>query len=180
MKRKNHRSYDRTSTLLPFQARRLLSGKLEDLDCRLTVGGIVFEDIPPDAVEDERLGKWLNMLNTKLDYLISLTVPEREGVVSMNFEPLNISAGGMALIAQEPFNKGDILEIRMVLQAYPAKILRLYGEVVRVEPAPGQPERYTVGVNFVHMDEHIREEILKFDFRKHRERLIARKGPRKD
>jgi Tfp pilus assembly protein PilZ len=177
MKKKNLRSYDRTSTLLPFQARRLLSGQREDLDCRLIVGGIVFEDILPSAVEDERLGKWLNMLNTKLDYLISLTVPEREGVVSMNFEPLNVSAGGMALIAQEPFDKGDILEIRMVLQAYPAKILQLYGEVVRVEPTPGKPKRYTVGVNFVHMDEHVRNEILKFDFKKHRERLITRKSP---
>lgn len=177
MKKNDHRSYDRTSTLLPFQARRLLSGKSENLDCRLTVGGIVFEDILPPAVEDERLGKWLNMLNTKLDYLISLTVPEREGFVSMNFEPLNISASGMALIAQEPFDKGDMLEIRMVLQAYPAKILELYGEVVRVKPTPGKPKRYTVGVNFMHMDEHIRDEILKFDFKKHRERLITRKGP---
>jgi hypothetical protein len=177
MKRKDHRSYERTSTLLPFQARRLLSGQCEGLDCRLTVGGVVFEDILPPAVEDERLCKWLNMLNTKLDYLISLTVPEREGVVSMNFEPLNISASGMGLIAQEPFEKGDILEIRMVLQAYPAKILELYGEVVRIKPTPGKLKRYTVGVNFVHMNEHIRDEILKFDFKKHRERLVARKGP---
>jgi Tfp pilus assembly protein PilZ len=177
MKRKDHRSYERTSTLLPFQARRLLSGQCEGLDCRLTVGGIVFDDILPPAVEDERLCKWLNMLNTKLDYLISLTVPEQEGFASMNFEPLNISAGGMALIALEQFDKGDTLEIRMVLQAYPAKILQLYGEVVRVKPIPGKPKRYTVGVKFVNMDEHVRNEILKFDFKKHRERLITRKAP---
>ena len=177
MKKKDLRSYDRKSTLLPFQARRLLSSQSEGLECRLTEGGIVFEDILPPAVEDERLCKWLNMLNTKLDYLISLTVSEREGFVSMNFEPLNISAGGMGLIAQESFEKGDILEIRMVLQTYPAKILQLYGEVVRVEPTPGKPKRYTIGVNFVHMDEHVRNEILKFDFKKHREKLITRKSP---
>jgi c-di-GMP-binding flagellar brake protein YcgR len=85
----------------------------------------------------------------------------------------------MGLIAQELFDKGDILEIRLVLQAYPAKILQLYGEVVRCKPVPGKPKRYTVGVKFVHMDEHIRNEILKFDFKKHRERLIARKDPGK-
>jgi Tfp pilus assembly protein PilZ len=177
MKGKDHRSYERTSTLLPFQARRLLSGQCEGLECRLTVGGIVFEDTLPPEVEDERLCKWLNMLNTKLDYLISLTVPQQEGFVSMNFEPLNISAGGMGLITQEPFEKGNILEIRMVLQAYPAKILQLYGEVIRIKPTPGKPKRYTVGVNFVNMDEHVRDEILKFDFKKHRERLITRKSP---
>jgi c-di-GMP-binding flagellar brake protein YcgR len=109
--------------------------------------------------------------------LISLTVPQQEGFVSMNFEPLNISAGGMGLITQEPFEKGNILEIRMVLQAYPAKILQLYGEVIRIKPTPGKPKRYTVGVNFVNMDEHVRDEILKFDFKKHRERLITRKSP---
>jgi len=85
----------------------------------------------------------------------------------------------MGLIAQELFDKGDILEIKLVLQAYPAKILQLYGEVVRCKPVPGKPKRYTVGVKFVHMDEHIRNEILKFDFKKHRERLIARKDPGK-
>ena len=171
MKSKDKRTYPRANTLLPFQVHRLLSSKREDLDCQLTVGGIVIDDKLPPAVEDDRLGNWLNMLNTKLDYLISLTVPEREGCVSMNFEPLNISAGGLGLITQEPFDKGDILEIRMVLQAYPAKILQLYGEVVRVESTPDKPDSYTIGVIFVHMDEHVRKEILKFDFKKHRERL---------
>ncbi len=177
MKNQDKRTHPRENTLLPFQVHRLLSGQREDLDCQLTVGGIVIDDKLPPAVEDERLCKWLNMLNTKLDYLISLTVPEREGCVSMDFEPLNISAGGMGLIAQEPFNKGEILEIRMVLQSYPAKILQLYGEVVRVESTPDNPDSYTIGVNFVHMDEHVRKEILKFDFKKHRERLNRMNNP---
>ena len=177
MKGKDHRSYERTSTLLPFQARRILSGQSEGLECRLTLGGIVFEDTPPPEVGDERLCRWLNMLNTKLDYLISLTVPQQGGFISMNFEPLNISASGMGLITQESFDKGNVLEIRMVLQAYPAKILQLYGEVIRIKPVPGKPKRYNVGIKFVNMDEHVRNEILKFDFKQHRERLITRKNP---
>jgi len=177
VKRNDHRSYHRKSTLLPFQVRRLLPHQRECLDCRLIVGGIVLEDTLPPAVEDERLSKWLNMLNTKLDYLISLSAPEQEEVVSMNFEPLTISASGMALIAKEPFDKGDILEVRIVLQVYPAKILLLYGDVVRIEPTLGRPESYTVGVNFVNMDEKIQKEIQEFDFKKHRESLTIRSSP---
>jgi len=177
MKNKDHRSFVRTSTLLPFQARRLTSDECNDLGCRLTVGGFVFEDTPPPAVGDERLCQWLNMLNTKLDYLISLTVPEQEGFISMKFEPLNISASGMALVTREPVDEGDILEIRIVLQAYPAKILQLYGEIVRCQPAPGKTKRHTIGLKFLSMTEDVKNEILKFDFKKHRERLITIKRP---
>lgn len=129
------------------------------LDCRLIVGGIVLEDTLPPAVEDERLSKWVNMLNTKMDYLISLSAPRQEEVLSMNFEPLTISVSGMALIAKEPFDKGDLLEIRIVLQVYPAKILLLFGDVVRIEPTLGRPESYTVGVNFLNMDEKFRKKF---------------------
>jgi hypothetical protein len=175
MKKKDQRSFQRNSTLLPFQARRVQADQCDSLDCRLTLGGIVFEDAPPPAVGDERLSKWLNMINTKLDYLISLTVPEKEGFVSMHFEPLNISASGMAIVALERFRKGDLLEIRMVLQVYPAKMLHLYGEVVRCEvlPGPGKTKRYTAGLRFVHMTDAVRSELLKFDFKKHREQIIA-------
>lgn len=172
MKNDDHRSFARTNTLLPFRVRRLSSDECDNLDCRLILGGVVFEDAPPPAVADEHLCQWLNMLNTKLDYLISMTVPEREGFVSVKFEPLNISGSGMAMITQEPVNEGDVLEIRIVLQAYPAKILYLHGEVVHVDPVPGKSKRYNVGLKFLNITEDVRDEILKFDFRKHRERLI--------
>jgi len=41
----------------------------------------------PPQVKDESLNRWLNMLNTKLDYLISLTPTKREGSIFMAIEP---------------------------------------------------------------------------------------------
>jgi hypothetical protein len=177
MKDKNKRSYPRSNTLLPFQVRHLPIheyGGVESLDCRLSRGGIVIEDSLPPSVEDERLTLWLNMLNTKLDYLIRLAVPEQQDIVSMDFEPLNISGSGMTLVAKEQFKKGDILEISMVLQAYPAKVLHLYGKVIRVEAAPNKAGNYTTSIQFVGLNETVRDELLKFDFKKHRERLLRK------
>jgi len=115
------------------------------------------------------------MLNAKLDYLIRQASPKREDVVFMTFEPVNISGSGMSLMAHESFNIGDILEIRMVLQTYPAKILYLYGDIVRTEATPQKAERYIVSVKFRGMNDDVRNEIMKFDFKQHRKTLITGK-----
>ena len=77
-------------------------------------------------MKDESLNRWLNMLNTKLDYLIDLSPSKREGSIFMAVEPLNISGSGMSLITKDRLNIGDTLEIKVVMQTYPAKILHLH------------------------------------------------------
>jgi len=175
MTTKNQRTYPRANTLLPFTARRLQPDESGELNCRVATDIIVIDDFPPPPLKDELLNLWLNMLNTKLDYLIRQASPKREDVVFMTFEPLNISGSGMSLMARESFNIGDILEIRMVLQTYPSKILFLYGETVRIEATPQKAESYTVSVKFRGMNDDVRNEILKFDFKKHRKKLITGK-----
>jgi hypothetical protein len=176
MKDKDQRSYPRTTTLLPFQVRRLPFHEYEGLDCRLAASDIVFENSPPPPVGDEKLAHWLNMVNAKLDYLMRQSAPKQEETVSIDFEPLNISGSGMSLAAKEQFGTGDLLEIRIVLQAYPSKVLHLYGKVVRVEETPNKSGSYITGIQFVGLSETVRDEILKFDFKKHRERLIAKRS----
>jgi hypothetical protein len=173
MPTKNQRTHPRANTLLPFTVRRLQPSEAGKLNCRVTKDIIVIDDFLPPPVKDELLNLWLNMLNVKLNYLIRQVSPKQEAVVSMTFEPLNISCGGMSLITNESFNIGDILEIRMVLQTYPAKILYLYGDIVRTESTPQKPERYVVSVKFRGMNDDVRNEIMKFDFKKHRKKLIA-------
>jgi hypothetical protein len=171
--KKNKRDYPRVNTFLPFEARRLHPEERQDLKSNLTIGSIVIDDSTPPLVEDERLNQWLNMLNAKLDYLISHVAPRDGGISTMAFEPLNISGSGMRVMTKENFNVSDIIEVRIVLQAYPSKILNLYGEVVRVKDATGLPGTYIVGITFLGMNEEVRSEILKFDFSKHREKFIT-------
>jgi hypothetical protein len=170
----NQRTYPRANTLLPFTVRRLRADESREPNCRVATDVIVIDDFRPPALKDESLNLWLTMINTKLDYLIRQTSPKREEVVFMTFEPLNISGSGMSLIAHEPFDIGDILEIRIILQTYPSKILYLYGEMVRIEAASEKSESYTVSVRFLGMNDNVRNEILKFDFKKNQNKLIAR------
>jgi hypothetical protein len=175
MTTKNQRAHPRANTLLPFTVRRLQPSEFGKLNCRVTTDNIVIDDFLPPPLKDEQLNLWVNMLNVKLNYLIRQVSPKRATVVSMTFEPLNISCGGMSLITNESFNIGDILEIRMVLQTYPAKILYLYGEIVRTEVTPKKAEKYIVSVKFREMNDDVCNEISKFDFKKHRKKLIAGK-----
>ena len=168
----NKRAFPRMSTVMPLEVRRLLPNEMEDRTCRISTDLIVIDDAPLPPVENERLNLWLNMINTKLDYLIRMAPSNKEIVVSIGFEPLNISGNGMSLATKGEFSIGDVLEIRIVLQTYPSKILHLYGEVVRVDGAPDMSHTHILGIKFLGMSDAVRDEILKFDFKKHRQRLV--------
>ena len=174
MKDENKRSYLRVNTLLPFEARRLDVKEYDNLQCRVSTGSIVIDE-PPPPVDDEKMNAWLNMLNNKLEYLIRLVPRQHEISSFMTFEPVSISGSGMMMTTTDKLQVGNILEITMVLQAYPAKILYLYGEVIHLEKTPNRPDIHTVGIKFLGMNEEVRDEILKFEFKKHGEKLLMRK-----
>ena len=173
---KEKRNFRRVTTLMPFEARRVDPQGDENFKCRVSIDTIVIDNLTPPQVKDESLNRWLNMLNTKLDYLISLTPSKQEGSIFMAIEPLNISGSGMSLITKDNLNVGNILEMKVVIQTYPAKILHLYGEVVRIEATPERPDAHTLGISFLGMNEEVRNEILKFDFKKHKESMRTRKS----
>jgi len=175
MKIENKRNYPRINTLLPFGARRLNLKKDEGLQCRVSRGDIVIDETDPLPVKDERLNDWLNMLNAKLNYLIRIAPSQHEIGSSIDFEPVNISGGGMMMITADTYRVGDITEIKMVLQAYPAKILYLYGEITRIDKTPHLTDRHTVGMKFLGMTEEVRNEILQFEFKKHGDKLLKKK-----
>jgi hypothetical protein len=160
------------STVMPLEIRRLPPAKREDRTCRISTDLIVIDDAPLPPVENELLNLWLNMINAKLDYLIRMAPSKKEVVVTVGVEPLNISGNGMSLATKEEFSIGDVLEIRIVLQTYPSKVLHLYGEVVRVDGAPDMSDTHILGIKFLGMSDAVRNEILKFDFKKHRQRLM--------
>jgi hypothetical protein len=176
MKIENKRNYPRVNTLLPFGTRHLDLEKDERLQCRVSKGGIVIDETAPLPVQDERMNAWFNMLNAKLDYLIRLAPAQYEIGSSIASEPVNISGSGMMMITSDSFQIGDIMEIKMVLHVYPANVLYLYGEVIRIEETPYRPDVHTVGMKFIGMTEEVRNEILKFEFKKHGEILLKKKS----
>ncbi len=168
----NKRAFPRKSTLMPLEVRRLPSNEIEGWTCRISTDLIVIDNTPPPPVENERLNLWLNMINTKLDYLIRMAPTKKELLVSVGIEPLNISGNGMSLATKEEFSLGDVLEIRIVLQAYPSKVLHLYGEVMRIDVVSDISDTHILGIKFLGMTKDVRDEILNFDFKKNGKRLM--------
>lgn len=166
------RAFPRKSTVMPLEVCRLLPHEIEGRTCRISTDLIVIDNTPLPPVENEPLNLWLNMINTKLDCLIRLAPTNKEVVIAVDIEPLNISGNGMSVAMKGEFSIGDPLEIRIVLQSYPSKILHLYGEVVRIDGIADTPDIHILGIKFLGMTEAVRDEILKFDFKKHRKKLM--------
>ena len=164
----NLREYSRIDAHIPFEATVVPVEERKNLRSRIS-GQTVLSDFQtlPD-LEDKLLNDWFRMLNAKLDTLLNLMTFQREGISSLPFTHVNISAGGISFISKQWYNRGDVLEMKMMLPMIPPVALYVYGEVVKVEK---RVNVYNIGVKFIEMDEEIADEIVKFVFRKQREIL---------
>lgn len=75
---------------------------------------------------------------------------------------LDLSAGGLQAVIQEPAAPGNLLQIDLPLPPY--GVVRTYAEVLRVRrpEAPGQP--YRLHAQFVNLAEPDRQRIIRFVF----------------
>jgi c-di-GMP-binding flagellar brake protein YcgR len=82
---------------------------------------------------------------------------------------VNISGGGMSFFSDTPYNIGDVIELKTVLENLYPVAMYLYGKVLSCEKIDGG---YKIAVEFINIDEDIRDYIVRFVF--HRQRQIIR------
>jgi hypothetical protein len=162
------REFSRVDADVPIAVRLVPSEERSNIRSRISGESVLAEFQTLTDVKDQLLADWLKMLNAKLDSIINMLTFQREGFGSLPFAQINISGGGMGFTSREPYNQGDVLEIKMILPMLPPVALYLYGEVVKVEK---QINGFYTAVKFIAIDEDIRDEIVKFVFRKQREML---------
>ncbi|HTZ41084.1 MAG TPA: PilZ domain-containing protein [Syntrophales bacterium] len=169
----NRREYSRVNAHLAFGARVVPPDEREGLWANVSSQAPVeFGGMP--EINDEALADWLTAMNRKLDLLINMMTQQKEGFSSLPIKQVNISGGGLSFSSREPYDKGDVLEIKMILP-FPVPVsITVYGDVVAAEEKGDK--LFEVGVKFADMDDEIREEICKFVF--HRERQILREKRR--
>ncbi|MEI7638353.1 MAG: PilZ domain-containing protein [Syntrophus sp. (in: bacteria)] len=166
----NRREYTRVYAYIPM-AYRLIS-KDEHAVVRSQISGNMaipdYSMLP--EVEEPLLNEWLRVINTKLDSLIRLITLQGEGFQSLPFKAVHISGNGMNFTTKDPFQSGDILEIKVVLSSGQSAglYLYLYGEVVKTEK---QTSGYVTVLSYIKIDDKIRDEIVRFVFEKEREIL---------
>ncbi|HUH65764.1 MAG TPA: PilZ domain-containing protein [Syntrophales bacterium] len=172
--RSDKREYARVAAYLPLDV-RLVPPEERDI-YRPRISGVAALDnfTKPPELDDKPLAQWLNMLNAKLDSIISALSVEREGFGSLTYRALNISAAGMGFKSKEKYDKGVFLEMKILLYMYPHVALYLYGDVIKSSERDG--DDFFTSIKFVGLTDDIRDEIIKFVFRRQREILSAKRG----
>lgn len=164
----NKREYSRVDSHLPLEYRLIPRDQKDSVRSRLAGEMLLaeFKELPnPD---DQLISLWLQNINAKLDVLIRMMTLHYDGFNCLQMTKVNISGGGMSFKTETNFSPGDVLEIKVsLLQQKPVSMF-LYGEVV--ESSTSTPE-YNTSVQFINMDDSIRDQLIRFVFETEREIL---------
>lgn len=170
----NRREYTRVYAYIPMTY-RLVSKDEHSVICSRISGSMAIPDFSMlPEVDEPLLNEWFRVINTKLDSIIRLITIQSEGFQSLPFKAVHISGNGMNFTTNEPFQSGEILEMKVVLSSGQSAglYLYLYGEVIKTEK---QTSGYVTVLNFIKIDDKIRDEIVRFVFEKEREILRERR-----
>ncbi|MFP4213166.1 MAG: PilZ domain-containing protein [Desulfohalobiaceae bacterium] len=176
MNSQENRSYSRVSTHIQAWARKMSPGDPGPL-FRSGSWGWLQEQIPAlkDSSLPEGLRFFLETINTKLDTLLSLC---SEQVLQADF-PLKLhvvelsGAGLKCLLPAEDLQKGDQLEVILVLAQFPVNLAGVSGQVLRQESSQGQK---LLALEFSSLRQSEREKIVQFVFREQREQIRTLKN----
>ena len=123
----NAREFSRVTVYMPLQVRLVPHDDAKFLRSRIPGEPTNIQYPIPPEVDDRSTAEWLQMINSKLDVIISALNSQREGFSSLPFHEVNISAGGMSIVVSEAYASGDILEIKTVLyMVNPVSLLPLW------------------------------------------------------
>jgi c-di-GMP-binding flagellar brake protein YcgR len=169
------RDYSRVDVSIPVEYRMVLQEEKINLQAKIVTDNTRSEHNHRSGAVyfDPILEEWLNILDAKLDTIIHLLKLRREGNSERHYKTVNISGGGMSFSVPEKVTIGEILEIKLMLTFQQPVTLMIYGEVVKSEY---RDRGYLIAVHYIHMDDVVRDEIVRFVFE--REREIIREARR--
>ncbi len=174
VQKENRREFCRVEVCIPFACRLVPPAEQKKIRSHISGSALYAGHDTLPEINDAPIAEWLNVLNSKLDMLIRLLTLEREGFYSLPFECVNIGGGGLRFSSGEKYQRGDLLEIRMMLSLIHPVALYVYATVSGVSPSPDGG--YSTSVQFTKMDNAIQEEIIRFVFEQEREILRGKKG----
>jgi|UPI0006B67DCD c-di-GMP-binding flagellar brake protein YcgR len=94
-----------------------------------------------------------------------------EEILVENCRTKDISGSGLRLYSNFKHNPGDIIRCKFKIQDH---LIDVKGKVIRVDKVDTFDYSYSLGINFLELDENDRDKIIKFIFLK--ERLLREKG----
>ncbi len=121
----------------------------------------------PDATINPKLWEILVDIDTKLSALLGAINMQNEGFTGANEKYINISASGVRFTIKEKVEIGDLLEIKILLPAYPPLGIVASGEVVRVNDLGN--DEYDVALHFSGITDEVTDEIIQYSIKRQRE-----------
>ena len=129
----------------------------------------IIEEISPDVQENNKLYSMVAEIKTKLDFIINHFILEKEGFDQSDKKFVNISASGIRFTVDYPVSINDIMEIKLLLPAYPPVVVFAYGEVKRVDAL--DENTYEVALEYINMGDSVRNEIIQYTLTHQRETI---------
>jgi hypothetical protein len=135
-------------------------------------------ELPDADLQDKTINPALwNMLvniNRKLGMIMEHLHLQSEGLVKIEPAKVNISASGMRFVVNERLEKDDVVEVKMLLPTHPPTAIVAYSNVVRVDAT--KDDKYDIALIFSHMNDDVREEIIRYTINRQREIIKKHKS----
>ena len=116
-------------------------------------------------------------INTKLSLVLSMLSCEETCIFTQQPMEANLSEGGIGFTIKEEVEKGQFLEIEILMPSFPTAVMKVWGKVVRTNPLP--EGGYSVGIEYTHIKEEYQDKIVRYLFKKQREMLRCNKVSKK-
>lgn len=162
------REYSRVDTYIPLEYKLIDAKQKQFVRARLAGESILAEFKSLPNPDDQVISEWLRTINAKLDEIIRMMTIHHEGFNCLTMTKVNISGGGISFNTGNSYSPGDILEIKVMLSMQKPVALFLYGEAMKITDL--HPE-YDTSIQFIGIDDFIRDEVIRFVFETEREIL---------
>jgi len=113
--------------------------------------------------------KGLDILDAKLNYIISMLSDQKAFESQLEKKQVNISTSGIKFVSKHDYCKDDFVELRIMLPLFPPLFLDLLGQVKQASPS-----RYghlMIGIEFLFKSDVEEQCISQYVFQRHREVL---------
>jgi len=143
-----------------------LDSGLEDLEelsqLALQEGGI-----------NPHLWKMLVSLHKKMDWVLERLPVD---LMKVKTRPINLSATGMRVQVNKPYNLGEEVKVKILLPTLPVSEIIIVGMVIRVTAL--EAGHYELALEFQELDDEVREELIQYSLKQQRKALLAQKQQR--
>ena len=110
----------------------------------------------------------IEALDTKLNYLISVSMLNEADRHQLKERTVDISSTGMSFFSDIPHQVGQPLQVDLVVPTSPPQMMELLAEVKWVREEDGRPR---VGISFCFRSAEERDSVARYVFRRHREMI---------